>query len=401
MSRLRARVRNALFRAIKRVPRGAISPIVTNDLFHAHESLFEFLGAFVSQRNVLFIGTEAYAAHAIRQGAASLTAVLPAAAMRYGQRTFAAPGLEFRRDRGDGQYDVIIHHGAPGDLDALRGALAPGGKLLIAVPPAEELTTIGGFSHVRRFAHLVHAPLDFSSPHTSHVPPSALSFEEIAGAVPRNAIGIIYLATDEPKWRDIRLHLGCGPLVLDGWINVDNQPYAGIDFRWDLARGIPFRNARYIFAEHFIEHLSYQQGADFARGCRAALRDDGILRLSTPSLDWVWHVSYHPTLWTNEDDALRECFVLNRAFRGWGHQFLYNLTTLTAMLQNAGFATVRALRYGESDTPALAGLERHEQYIDSPDLPHVLVIEASGRRAPEAIRGEAQIAEYNRDVATV
>ena len=411
-NRLRARVRNALFRAVHRVPRGAISPLVANDLFHAHESLFEFLGAFVSQRKVLFVGNEAYGAHAVRQGAASLTAAMTSmSALRYGRRTFAAPGLDFQGAIPSGaSYDVVIHIGAlPRDLQPLVQAVQREGKLLMSVTPAEDARSplrdelSSRFANVRRFAHLANAPLDFSSPDFSVVPRDALSFQEIAAnaPVPANAIGLVYMATDEPKWRDLQLHLGCGPISLEGWINIDNQPYAGIDFRWDLARGIPFRNARYVFAEHFIEHLSYQQGVDFTRGCRAALRDDGILRLSTPNLDWVYEVSYHPTMWSNEDEALRDCFVLNRAFRGWGHQFLYNLQTLTALLQNSGFATVRALRYGESDTSALAGLERHEQYPDAPDLPHVLVVEASGRGEPQAIRGEANIAEYNRDVAAV
>src|SRR6185503_11792493 len=107
-SRLRARVRNALFRAVHRVPRGAISPLVANDLFHAHESLFEFLGAFVSQRKVLFVGNEAYGAHAVRQGAASLTAVMAStSALGYGRRAYAAPGLEFQGAIPNGaSYDV-------------------------------------------------------------------------------------------------------------------------------------------------------------------------------------------------------------------------------------------------------------------------------------------------------
>jgi predicted SAM-dependent methyltransferase len=409
---LRARVRNALFRAVHRVPRGAISPLVANDLFHAHESLFEFLGAFVSQRRALFVGNEAFGAHMVRQGAASVTAVMTStSALSYGRRTYAAPGLDFHDSIPSGAtFDVVLHIGAlPGDLQPLANAVQRDGKLLISVTPADDAKSSvrnelsSRFANVRRFAHTTGVPLDFSSPHFSEVPRSAFSFQEIAAnaAIPANTIGLVYLATDEAKWRDLQLHLGCGPIALEGWINIDNQPYVGIDFRWDLARGIPFRNARYVFAEHFIEHLSYQQGADFTRGCRAALRDDGILRLSTPNLDWVYQVSYHPTMWSNDDEALRDCFVLNRAFRGWGHQFLYNLTTLTALLQNSGFAMVRALRYGESDTAALAGLERHEQYPDDPSLPHVLVVEASGRGEPQAIRGEANIAEYNRDVAAV
>ncbi len=399
-SRLRARIRNVVYRTVHRVPRRAISPLVANDLFRAHVSLFEFLGAFVSQRKVLFVGDEAYGAHAIRQGASGLTAVLPPSAIRYARRTYAGPGLEFRREIDDAQYDVVIHHGMPRDIARFKTA----GKLLIAIPPAEESRALRDtlseqFAHVRRFAHFTDAPLDLASPLWSTLPSNAFSFRETDES--KNAIGIVYMATDEAKWRDVQLHLGCGPLALESWINIDNQPYAGIDFRWDLARGIPFRNARYIFAEHFIEHLSYQQGSDFMRECRAALRDDGILRLSTPNLDWVWKIAYQPAAWNGEDDALRDCFVVNRAFRGWGHQFLYNLTTLTALLQNAGFETVRALSYGESDTPALRGLERHEQYIDTPDLPHVLVVEASGRREPQTIRAETHIAEYNRDVAAI
>lgn len=403
MNRLGARVRNAVFRAVQRVPRRAISPVIANDLFHAHDSLFGFLRAFVAQRNALFIGDEAYGAQAIRQGASRLTAVLSsAAAMRYGQRTFAEPGLEFRSSIDGARFDVAIHSGAPRDLDAVIAAVEKNGKLLITVPkddrPLRDALS-SRFAYVRRFAHLANTHLDLASPLFRELPQGALSFEEIEDAP--NTACVIYLATNEEKWRDPQLHLGCGPLALDGWINIDNQPYAGIDFRWDLAHGIPFRNARYVFAEHFIEHLSYQQAADFTRGCRAALRDDGILRLSTPNLDWVWKIAYDPPRWTNGDDALRDCFVINRAFRGWGHQFLYNLTTLTALLENAGFANVRILRYGESDTPALAALERHTPYVDTPELPHVLVVEASGRRETKTIRGEANIAEYCRDLATV
>src|SRR5687767_63975 len=206
-SRLRARVRNALFRAVKRVPRGAISPLVANDLFHAHQSLFEFLGAFVSQRKVLFVGDQAYGAHAIRQGASSLTAVLPASALRYARRTYAAPGLEFRRDIDDAQYDVVIHHGMPRDIARFKNA----GKLLIAIPPAEDSRALRDglnehFAHVRRFTHVAEAPLDLSSPLWSTLPSNAFSFRETEES--KNAIGIVYLATNETKWRDVQLHLG-------------------------------------------------------------------------------------------------------------------------------------------------------------------------------------------------
>jgi hypothetical protein len=89
---------------------------------------------------------------------------------------------------------------------------------------------------------------------------------------------------------------------------------------------------------------------------------------------------------------------LNRAFHGWGHQFLYNRATLEAALRGAGFANVMFCRYGQSDRPELAGLERHETWADTPELPHVLIADASGiTENPEGIPKDL-LEEYVRDV---
>ena len=117
------------------------------------------------------------------------------------------------------------------------------------------------------------------------------------------------------------------------------------------------------------------------------LTPDGVLRLSTPSLDWVLTTHYR---WRDvtEDDRRLDCVRLNRAFHGWGHQFLYNAPMLSSALRAAGFALVRFRRYGESDLPELSGLERHETWQDTPELPHVLIAEASGVGEREPIPEE-------------
>jgi predicted SAM-dependent methyltransferase len=136
-----------------------------------------------------------------------------------------------------------------------------------------------------------------------------------------------------------------------------------------------------IYAEHFLEHLSLDDGLAFLAECRRVLAPDGVLRLSTPNLDWVMLTHYRGPA-ASPDDAREDCFRINRAFHGWGHQFLYNATTLESALAAAGFATVARREYGKSDRPELAGLERHETWEDTPDLPHVLIVEASGAAAP-------------------
>jgi predicted SAM-dependent methyltransferase len=176
-----------------------------------------------------------------------------------------------------------------------------------------------------------------------------------------------------------KLHVGSGPVLLQGWINIDNQPYPGIDHVLDVTKGLPFEGLEYIFAEHFIEHLAYDDAMKFLRECRRALRDDGVLRLSTPNLDWVWLTHYHLGQWGENSEAVRDCFWINKAFRGWGHQFLYNDQTLSECLRDAGFATIERCGYGESRHDALRGVEHHEKYNDIPELPHLIVVEASGR----------------------
>ena len=95
---------------------------------------------------------------------------------------------------------------------------------------------------------------------------------------------------------------------------------------------------------------------------------------------------------------MRDCMQLNRAFHGWGHQFLYNRPMLAAALRSAGFAEIVFCRYGESSAAELSGLERHQTWQDAPELPHVLIAEASGRANPVPLP-KSEVEEYRRDVS--
>jgi predicted SAM-dependent methyltransferase len=194
----------------------------------------------------------------------------------------------------------------------------------------------------------------------------------------------------------MQLHLGSGKQHLTGWINIDNQQLEGVDRVLDVTEGLPFADVAFIFAEHFIEHLAYVDALVLLRECRRVLRDDGVLRLSTPNLDWVWASHYSLTL--GEPEQVKACFDLNRAFRGYGHAFLYNERTLAATLRDAGFANVVRCAYGESAHPELRGLERHEQSPDWGSLSHIVIVEASGRggKAPKYLSVPRQ--DFLRDI---
>jgi predicted SAM-dependent methyltransferase len=194
-----------------------------------------------------------------------------------------------------------------------------------------------------------------------------------------------------------RLHIGSGPQILNGWINIDNVNYSGVDRVLDVTKELPFKDVAFVFAEHFIEHLAYTDAAALMLECRRVLQDDGVLRLSTPNLDWVWFTHYR--LEMSETEQTLACFAINRAFRGWGHQFLYNERTLRSTLLDAGFGKVIRCQYGESSHAELRGLERHEKSPDWGSLSSILIVEASGRggKAPADLEGPR--AEFLRDAA--
>ena len=182
----------------------------------------------------------------------------------------------------------------------------------------------------------------------------------------------------------VRLHIGCGQEAIPGWINIDNKPLPGVDRVLDIRQGLPFRGVAAIYAEHFLEHLSLDDGLAFLKECRRALAASGVLRLSTPNLDWVYATHYRMPP-SSAEETLGDCLKLNRAFHGWGHHFLYNRVTLEAALKACGFAAARFHLYGQSDIPELKGIERHRTWEDTPDLPHVLVAEASGEGREEPL----------------
>ncbi|HEX2061605.1 MAG TPA: methyltransferase domain-containing protein [Thermoanaerobaculia bacterium] len=194
----------------------------------------------------------------------------------------------------------------------------------------------------------------------------------------------------------MRLHIGSGPIRFDGWTNVDVTAYEGVDVVLDVREAWPFADVELIFAEHFLEHLTLTEGLRFLGECRRVLREDGVLRLSTPNLDWVWLTHYKPPAELTPEEQLIGCLEINRAFHGWGHRFLYNRRTLRLALEAAGFAEVVEREYGESEMELLRGLERHERHRDLPGAPSVIVVEARGKRNG-ATRFEEQIAPYVRD----
>lgn len=170
------------------------------------------------------------------------------------------------------------------------------------------------------------------------------------------------------------LHVGCGRERIDGWINIDVQRLPSVDVVIDATRDLRYRNARALYSEHFLEHLRLDQAIQFLLNAHIALETGRWMRLSTPNLDWVLATHYYAGADTS--GKINNVLMLNKGFRGWGHQFLWNGSLLESALDATGFEEVRLCSYGSSALKLFDEIERHETSTDVGGLPHVLIYEA-------------------------
>lgn len=191
------------------------------------------------------------------------------------------------------------------------------------------------------------------------------------------------LRYDEGLWksyltetREPKLHLGGGAHLLTGWLNTDLAPLPGVMIM-DATAPYPFgaESFQYVFSEHMIEHVPYEQGVRMLRECHRSLRVGGVIRITTPDFAALSRLYEGPLTETQERYLawFSEAFLpsthpksalaaINAHFRMWGHQFLYDEPTLSHALQTVGFKSVVRLRLGQSSHTPLRDLENTGRY---------------------------------------
>ena len=193
-----------------------------------------------------------------------------------------------------------------------------------------------------------------------------------------------HLAEDaEPK-----LHIGAGPMRLEGWINSDL--IAG-DVHLDLERRLPFPDGSlaYVFGEHVIGSLSEGAGLALMGEIHRVLRPGGVVRLTTPDLPKLisLYEDENPTIdraaFTRflDGETGREhatpCQLFNALVRLWGIRYTYDEHDLRRKLADSGFEDVERVEPLESSHAALRGLERHgEPWVNQAEA---LCVEATRR----------------------
>lgn len=161
------------------------------------------------------------------------------------------------------------------------------------------------------------------------------------------------------KKESLKLHLACGPHLVDGWDNLDILKNKGIIYH-DLRKKLPYKDGTVdaIFHEHFIEHLTKTEAEFFLAECHRVLKPGGIMRVGWPDLkrllrayflkkkayiNYVFPFLEFHRYGRDWDELFSDCIF------GWEHRYAYTSSHLQKVILSAGFDEVKVMKAGVSD----------------------------------------------------
>ena len=160
----------------------------------------------------------------------------------------------------------------------------------------------------------------------------------------------------------MKLNLGCGLDVREGYINIDirkaHPRILVLDLEKELLKPFPDNSAEEIIAKDFVEHLSWRVVEAFLRDCFRVLKSGGRMYIQVPDME-----------------AIAKKVILNPSFKygeleGWkaisfwvygaqDHEFNvhkagFTITTLRKLLESIGFIVERIENDGGTNLVAIA-----------------------------------------------
>ena len=184
-----------------------------------------------------------------------------------------------------------------------------------------------------------------------------------------------------------KINVGCGSDTIRGWVNLGlysdlDIPYGttkiikgALVLNFDATEDLPVgeETVKYIYASHFIEHLSFIEGISVLERFYKIMKKGGVIRLATPDLE-LWIKNYYE----NNADFFGKYKNLCLTAEGrtlvktkgeifmsqvcnWGHKWNYDFESMKHILEKIGFSQVAKKRVFESFIPDIKEIEPNEE----------------------------------------
>jgi hypothetical protein len=157
----------------------------------------------------------------------------------------------------------------------------------------------------------------------------------------------------------LRLHVGCGPRLIAGWVNIDlpyepsltppegeNAPGTAADFyAVDVTRGLPLPDGcvEVIFHEDFLEHINQRDAIAFLAETRRVLVEGGVHRVNSPNLA--------ASMRDNSDFARGRAGTYLDEWNRWHHLNIFTPGYLQEMAEMVGYSRVELNQRDGSISP--------------------------------------------------
>jgi predicted SAM-dependent methyltransferase len=178
---------------------------------------------------------------------------------------------------------------------------------------------------------------------------------------------------------DLRVHLGAGTDVRDGWVNIDLPPGLPGVIGHDLRTGLPMKDgsAAFIYSSHFLEHLRYGDAIRLLADCHRVLRPSGSFRACLPDFSACFerYVAGDDEFFSllpmdsadrlvTADTATRIDWMNRVVHENGAHHYCWDAEKIAVVLVHLGFRDVHETTISPLD-PSDPQRVRYSFYVDA------------------------------------
>ncbi len=157
-----------------------------------------------------------------------------------------------------------------------------------------------------------------------------------------------------------KVHIGCGPHYIKGFVNIDSNFQRKVDYLLDVRCGLPFpdNSMEFIFSSHMMEHLYINEAIELLRDCHRVLKSDGYMRLTLPDFEFAFRI-----LAGDENSEFPRRFVsrqgqaVNFMFCDGQHKYGYTKEIIKELALELGFSSVAPAPDDEQNIPNVHELD--------------------------------------------
>ena len=148
---------------------------------------------------------------------------------------------------------------------------------------------------------------------------------------------------------DMKLHLGCGPKYIEGWIHCDALEYKHVDIVGPVD-SLPFDDcmAEIVYASHVLEHFGRHECTSVLAEWYRVLKPSGVLRLAVPNFMAACEVYLDPDV-GNSIELIKGLVCGGQKDKFDYHGNIFDFKSLGNMLKSVGFQSIKTWDWRQTE----------------------------------------------------